>query len=123
MKNNKFLSKGVLYLFVLSIGFLLSCKHEDNPADQTENVTVIADTSTVFKLGITTRPITDSLARVIAETASTGKTISSAQKTEDTIIYYDVQLQVGVIVINVKVRITDGAIITIVDDEDDEHRD
>ena len=98
MKNNSLLTKGALYLFILSAGFLLSCKDDDNPAGHTENVTVISDTTTVFKLGITTRPITDSLARAIAETASTGKTISSAQKTEDTIIYYDVQLQVGVIV-------------------------
>jgi hypothetical protein len=111
MKMNNVLAGISFCLSLFAAGLLTSCR--ENPAAHNETVQVTADTSVVTKLGITTRPITDSLARIIAEAASTGKTISSTQKTDDGIVFFDVQEQVGTLVVEVKVRTSDGAILTI----------
>ncbi|MBS1902849.1 MAG: hypothetical protein JSS75_04020 [Bacteroidetes bacterium] len=114
MKTNTPLIIAALFALVFSSWFFTGCK--DNPAgSHADVVTVTADTSVVAKLGITTRPIVDSTARLIAESASTGKTISSSQHTTADIGYFDVQELVGVLTIDVNVRTSDGAIITFSD--------
>lgn len=122
MKNISFSTVGVICLLLVSINLFSACKEKDNPSSQTETIQVTADTSVVTKLGIVARPIIDSTARLIAEAASTGKTTSSSSATISGIALFDVQIQVGSITISVKVRATDGAVITIIDPEDGEHR-
>ena len=122
MNYKRLITVGLVCFLSLSSGFLASCKDTDSPSGTPGIVQVTADTSVVTKLGITTRPLTDSLARIIAESASTGKTVSSMQVTQDGIVFYDVQVQVGTLVIDVRVRVTDGAVITILGDpEDNKH--
>jgi hypothetical protein len=116
MKRTTLLSQSLGIALVLT-GILSSCR--ENPADHSQDaIQFSADTTVVTRLAITVRPVTDSLARIIADSASTGKAISSESETEGGTALFEVQEQVGILTLGVRVRASDGAILTRIDDGD-----
>jgi uncharacterized membrane protein YkoI len=108
-------------IFALVAYAFTGCGDSTTNAAGTE---VTFDNSAVTTLGITNSPITADQARQIAETATGGTALNVEQENENHVELFDVDIQLGSSTTDVKVRISDGAVMKVeADDEDDDEND
>lgn len=120
MKRMNSSLKALAAVSITALFLSTGCKESaTDAAESTEQI--IADSTFVDSLKITTRPITDSNAIAIAVLASGGKAISDSLTTYENIAVYKVQVQTGSLLSYLNIRVSDGALITDVDEEKGKH--
>lgn len=106
-------------IVVLAIGFLVGCSNSSTNPQSNKTSTVFNPPNTTFAkaVSVTSGPITEQQARAIAEAAAGGTAISVEQEDMDGAQVFGVLVQAGSVRKDVKVRISDGAVLQIDLDE------
>lgn len=104
-----------MLVVALGMGLLIGCSDSSTNAHSNKKSTVFNPPNMSFAraVGVTSGPITEQQARAIAEAATGGTAISVEQEDMDGMQVFGVLVQVGPVRKDVKVRISDGAVLQI----------